>query len=133
MADFVTASDTKSRAGRRCYRLNLERPFDIHCEQSPLVSSGRSVGVRPASPSRFRAPAPPFFGRPLSHDDDRRPLFPRAVRIKQEYGDYMAPWPGSARPATAGPTEYCPPRHLGGREAVWRELMRWSEAAGRER
>eukprot|EP00585_Thalassiosira_rotula_P004010 CAMPEP_0196139174 /NCGR_PEP_ID=MMETSP0910-20130528/6549_1 /TAXON_ID=49265 /ORGANISM="Thalassiosira rotula, Strain GSO102" /LENGTH=331 /DNA_ID=CAMNT_0041399871 /DNA_START=145 /DNA_END=1137 /DNA_ORIENTATION=- len=36
LADFTTALDTKTRVGRRCYRLNLERPFDIHCEQSPL-------------------------------------------------------------------------------------------------
>ena len=41
----------------------------------------------------------------------------------------MAPWPKSVYPPTVGPTEYCPPRHLGGEGVVWRELMRWSEAA----
>ncbi|KAL7466179.1 hypothetical protein ACHAXS_006466 [Conticribra weissflogii] len=63
---------------RRCYRLNLERPFDIHCEPSPL-----------------------------------------------EYGDYMTPWGAEQLPLRAGPVEYCPPRHLGGRAEVWRELLRW--------
>lgn len=85
MADFTKAFDSKTRAGKRCYRLNLERPFDIHCEQSPL-----------------------------------------------EYGDYMAPWTKEVFPATVGPTEYCPPRHLGGEEVIWRELMRWSAAASRD-
>ncbi|KAL9184849.1 hypothetical protein ACHAXT_002626 [Thalassiosira profunda] len=84
MKDFTTKLDAKTRIGRRCYRLNLERPFDIHCEQSPL-----------------------------------------------EYGDYMAPWTKDVYPATVGPTEYCPPRHLGGDPKCWRELMRWSEAAAR--
>ena len=46
--------------------------------------------------------------------------------ITQEYGDYMAPWTKEVQPPTVGPTEYVPPRHLGGEEAVWRELMRWS-------
>ena len=41
----------------------------------------------------------------------------------------MAPWPKTVYPPTVGPTEYCPPRHLGGEGVVWRELMRWSEAA----
>jgi len=82
MADYVAAHDTKNKVGRRCYRLNLERPFDIHCEQSPL-----------------------------------------------EYGDYMAPWTKEVFPDTVGPVEYCPPRHLGGEEVVWRELMRWSDNA----
>ena len=36
--DFTTVHDSKTNTGKRCYRLNLERPFDIHCEQSPLVS-----------------------------------------------------------------------------------------------
>ena len=31
-----TTISSKTRQGRRCYRLNLERPFNIHCEQSPL-------------------------------------------------------------------------------------------------
>lgn len=79
MADFSTALNSKTNTGKRCYRLNLERPFDIHCEQSPL-----------------------------------------------EYGDYMAPWAKEVQPPTVCPTEYCPPRHLGGEEAVWREMMRWS-------
>ena len=34
---YTSAKDTAGRIGKRCYRLNLERPFDIHCEQSPLV------------------------------------------------------------------------------------------------
>ena len=38
MADFSTALNSKTNTGKRCYRLNLESPFDIHCEQSPLVS-----------------------------------------------------------------------------------------------
>jgi hypothetical protein len=37
-ADFSTALNSNAGTGKRCYRLNLERPFDIHCEQSPLVS-----------------------------------------------------------------------------------------------
>lgn len=87
-ADFTTALNSTTGTGKRCFRLNLERPFDIHCEQSPL-----------------------------------------------EYGDYMAPWSKEVQPPTVGPTEYCPPRHLGGEEAVWRELMRWSHGsagAGRD-
>jgi len=83
LADFTKVSNSKSTLGKRCYRLNLERPFDIHCEQSPL-----------------------------------------------EYGNYMAPWTKEVQPSTVGPTEYCPPRHLGGEEAVWRELMRWSHGSG---
>mmetsp|Transcript_36861 Transcript_36861/g.54208 ORF Transcript_36861/g.54208 Transcript_36861/m.54208 type:complete len:488 (-) Transcript_36861:344-1807(-) len=35
-ADNYTTIKSKNRQGRRCYRLNLERPFNIHCEQSPL-------------------------------------------------------------------------------------------------
>eukprot|EP00571_Detonula_confervacea_P004174 CAMPEP_0172315512 /NCGR_PEP_ID=MMETSP1058-20130122/25412_1 /TAXON_ID=83371 /ORGANISM="Detonula confervacea, Strain CCMP 353" /LENGTH=961 /DNA_ID=CAMNT_0013029597 /DNA_START=494 /DNA_END=3382 /DNA_ORIENTATION=- len=77
--NYTSSNDTKNRIGKRCYRLNLERPLDIHCEQSPL-----------------------------------------------EYGDYMTPWTKAVYPKTVGPTEYCPPRHLGGREDVWRDLMRWS-------
>ena len=46
--------------------------------------------------------------------------------MKQEYGDYMAPWTKEVYPKTVGPTEYCPPRHLGGEQVAWRELMRWS-------
>ena len=38
MADYTSSLNAKTRIGKRCYRLNLERPFDIHCEQSPLVS-----------------------------------------------------------------------------------------------
>ena len=38
MDNFTTSQNSKTRVGKRCYRLNLERPFDIHCEQSPLVS-----------------------------------------------------------------------------------------------
>jgi len=38
----------------------------------------------------------------------------------------MAPWAKEVQPLTCGPTEYCPPRHLGGKEAIWREMMRWS-------
>ena len=74
---------SKRTQRRRCYRLNLERPFDIHCEQSPL-----------------------------------------------EYGDYMTPWTKEVYPKTVGPTEYCPPRHLGGHELLWRELMKWSDGKG---
>ena len=74
---------SKRTQRRRCYRLNLERPFDIHCEQSPL-----------------------------------------------EYGDYMTPWTKEVYPKTVGPTEYCPPRHLGGHELLWRELMKWSDGEG---
>lgn len=47
--------------------------------------------------------------------------------MKQEYGDYMAPWTKEVYPKTVGPTEYCPPRHLGGEQVAWRELMRWSD------
>lgn len=36
-SNYTTASNTRTKIGKRCYRLNLERPFDIHCEQSPLV------------------------------------------------------------------------------------------------
>lgn len=43
----------------------------------------------------------------------------------------MAPWTKEVYPSTVGPTEYCPPRHLGGERVVWRELMRWSAAADR--
>ena len=43
MADYTSSKNTKNCEGRRCYRLNLERPFDIHCEQSPLVSSSGSL------------------------------------------------------------------------------------------
>jgi len=82
MTNYTDVHNTKKTIGRRCYRLNLERPFDIHCEQSPL-----------------------------------------------EYGDYMAPWTKEVYPATVGPVEYCPPRHLGGEQVVWQELMRWSAAA----
>jgi len=76
---YTGAKDTAGRIGKRCYRLNLERPFDIHCEQSPL-----------------------------------------------EYGDYMTPWDKSVYPPTSGPVDYCPPRHLGGNAAAWRELMTYS-------
>ena len=38
MDNFTKAQKSKTKVGKRCYRLNLERPFDIHCEQSPLVS-----------------------------------------------------------------------------------------------
>ena len=41
----------------------------------------------------------------------------------------MAPWTKEVYPKTVGPTEYCPPRHLGGNALVWRELMRWSNGA----
>lgn len=64
---------------QRAYRLNLERPFNIHNEQSPL-----------------------------------------------EYGDYMKLWNECDYPYTVGPVEYMPPRHLGGNESVWRELMRYN-------
>ena len=76
-----TTITTKSRQGRRAYRLNLERPFNIHCEQSPL-----------------------------------------------EYGDIFAPWSKEVRPKTVGPTEYCPPRHLGGEGSVWRQLLSFNDA-----
>ena len=42
----------------------------------------------------------------------------------------MAPWTKEVYPKTVGPTEYCPPRHLGGNSFVWRELMRWSNNNG---
>lgn len=71
-----TQIKSKHRTGKRCYRLNLERPFDITCEQSPL-----------------------------------------------EYGDIFAPWTKEVRPRTRGPSEYCPPRHLGGGGEVWRRLV----------
>lgn len=35
----------------------------------------------------------------------------------------MTPWDKSVYPPTVGPVDYCPPRHLGGDAAVWRELM----------
>lgn len=76
---YTSAKDAAGRVGKRCYRLNLERPFDIHCEQSPL-----------------------------------------------EYGDYMTPWDKTVYPPTAGPVDYCPPRHLGGNAAAWRELMTYA-------
>ena len=38
MQDFSTVRNNARVVGRRCYRLNIERPLDIHCEQSPLVS-----------------------------------------------------------------------------------------------
>ena len=34
---YTSVDDKSNKIGKRCYRLNLERPFDIHCEQSPLV------------------------------------------------------------------------------------------------
>ena len=77
--DYTTLK-SKHRTGRRCYRLNLERPFNIHCEQSPL-----------------------------------------------EYGDIFAPWTKSVRPKTEGPSEYCPPRHLGGGGDVWRRLVSFGQ------
>eukprot|EP00573_Skeletonema_grethae_P011618 CAMPEP_0201693660 /NCGR_PEP_ID=MMETSP0578-20130828/6183_1 /ASSEMBLY_ACC=CAM_ASM_000663 /TAXON_ID=267565 /ORGANISM="Skeletonema grethea, Strain CCMP 1804" /LENGTH=555 /DNA_ID=CAMNT_0048179227 /DNA_START=220 /DNA_END=1887 /DNA_ORIENTATION=+ len=80
-ANYTTIT-TKTRQGRRCYRLNLERPFNIHCEQSPL-----------------------------------------------EYGDIFAPWSKEVRPVTVGPTEYCPPRHLGGDAVVWRRLLSFNTAS----
>ena len=73
---------SKHRIGKRCYRLNLERPFDITCEQSPL-----------------------------------------------EYGDIFAPWKKEVRPKTRGPSEYCPPRHLGGGGEVWRRLVAFAGAS----
>ncbi len=36
----------------------------------------------------------------------------------------MAPWSKEVYPITVGPTEYCPPRHLGGNIQVWQELLR---------
>mmetsp|Transcript_11403 Transcript_11403/g.24574 ORF Transcript_11403/g.24574 Transcript_11403/m.24574 type:complete len:832 (+) Transcript_11403:1481-3976(+) len=86
----AAAMGARTAAPRRCYRLNLERPFDLHCEPSPL-----------------------------------------------EYGDYMTPWGEGALPPTVGPVEYCPPRHLGGRGEIWRELLAWErrredEAEGEE-
>ena len=75
-----TTLSSKTRQGRRCYRLNLERPFNIHCEQSPL-----------------------------------------------EYGDIFAPWSKEVRPVTVGPTEYCPPRHLGGEGNIWRRLLSFND------
>ena len=71
-----TTLPSRTRVGQRCYRLNLERPFNIHCEQSPL-----------------------------------------------EYGDIFKPWDKSVRPKTRGPVEYCPPRHLGGNECIWRKML----------
>ena len=44
----------------------------------------------------------------------------------------MAPWTKEVYPKTVGPTEYCPPRHLGGEQVAWRELMRWSAGATQE-
>ena len=38
----------------------------------------------------------------------------------------MTPWDKSVYPPTVGPVDYCPPRHLGGNKAVWRELMRYA-------
>lgn len=72
---------SKHRIGKRCYRLNLERPFDITCEQSPL-----------------------------------------------EYGDIFAPWAKEVRPKTCGPSEYCPPRHLGGGGEIWRRMVAFAGA-----
>lgn len=39
----------------------------------------------------------------------------------------MTPWTKEVYPDTVGPVEYCPPRHLGGRGPIWRELVRWTE------
>ena len=38
LSNYTSQHNTRTKIGKRCYRLNLERPFDIHCEQSPLVS-----------------------------------------------------------------------------------------------
>ena len=35
--NYTKSVNSKTKVGKRCYRLNIERPFDIHCEQSPLV------------------------------------------------------------------------------------------------
>ena len=35
--NYTKSLNSKNKVGKRCYRLNIERPFDIHCEQSPLV------------------------------------------------------------------------------------------------
>jgi len=35
--NYTKSLNSKTKVGKRCYRLNIERPFDIHCEQSPLV------------------------------------------------------------------------------------------------
>ena len=38
--NYTKSLNSKNKVGKRCYRLNIERPFDIHCEQSPLVRFG---------------------------------------------------------------------------------------------
>jgi len=43
----------------------------------------------------------------------------------------MAPWTRKIFPTTDGPTKYCPPRHFGGEEVVWRNVMQWRDAANR--
>ena len=43
--NYTTSINSKTKVGKRCYRLNIERPFDIHCEQSPLVCVFVCLGV----------------------------------------------------------------------------------------
>jgi len=125
--NYTQSVNSKNKVGKRCYRLNIERPFDIHCEQSPLVRFNL-VGwfVCCVFCCVFEWVFGICFCIVLAYSHI---FISNPTNIKQEYGDYMAPWTKEVYPKTVGPTEYCPPRHLGGEQVAWRELMRWSASA----